>query len=102
MSDLHLVAFFLLAALAGARLTRLVVFDSYPPSVWLRVKWDDWTEDSQWNPLLKCGYCLSPWLVLALGLVGWFSGPHWLWWAFTAWMAASYIAAIVVAYDGDD
>lgn len=90
------------AAVAIARLTRLVIFDSFPPSAWLRGKWESWTEGSSWSPLLQCQYCLAPWLTAADIVAGLASDLHATWWVVNAWLAVSYVASIVVAYDGDD
>lgn len=94
---------------ASARITRLMIFDHYPPVVWVRITWDKYTGSSPWNLLLHCGYCLAPWVTLAVGAlavwqlnIGWSTvASHW-WWSAATWLAASYAASIVVAYDGDD
>jgi hypothetical protein len=33
---------------------------------------------------------------------GYLSDWHPIWWVFNAWMSVSYVAAIVMAYDGDE
>jgi len=85
--------------LSVARLTRLVTQDSFPPAVWLRVKWDDITDGSGWNTLLHCHWCLAPWLTIPVGLWGWLTDLHWSWWAFNGWLAAAYVASMVVERD---
>ena len=95
--------------IASARITRLVIFDHYPPMVWLRITWDRYTGNSSWNLLLHCGYCLAPWVALVAGALGcWSLGiefstlvDHW-WLAVCVWLSVAYLAAITVAYDGED
>jgi hypothetical protein len=89
----------LVGILSSARLTRLVAQDSFPPSVWARIKWDNLTEGKAWNPLLHCHWCLAPWFTAVVGLWGWLSGLHVAWWVFNAWLAASYVASMIVERD---
>lgn len=92
---------------AAARLTRLVTQDSYPPVAWVRAKWDDLTEDSDWNILLHCHWCLAPWIVLPMMVLGYFAlhghrpefHPWHLVWLFALWMALSYVASWIVNND---
>jgi hypothetical protein len=107
MTDFEWVAAFVFASLSSARLTRLVVWDSYPPVARLRAWWDSKTEDSEWNLLLHCGYCFGAWASLAI--FGWFTidlvldgHVHWSWWAFNGWLSVAYLAAIIMAYDGEE
>ena len=85
--------------LSTARLTRLITQDSFPPAVWLRVKWDDLTDGTGWNVLLHCHWCLSPWLVIPVGLWGLLSDFHVSWWLFNGWLAAAYVVAMIVERD---
>jgi hypothetical protein len=107
MTQFEWVAASVIAVLAAARLTRLFVWDAYPPTAWLRSKWDARTEDSDWNLLLHCGYCFG--MYVALFVMGWGAvdlylgdGLHLAWWVFHGWLAMSYLAAIVMAYDGEE
>ncbi len=84
-----------------ARLTRLVTQDSFPPSAWMRSKWDEITDDGPWSKLLHCPFCMSMWLAIPVILWGWLSNLHISWWLFNGWMAVSYLAAIVVMNDGE-
>lgn len=102
MSKFEMVAAFVVGVLATARLARLVVFDDYPPTVWLRIKVDTWTHENSWSKLVHCAYCLAPWIGLLDFIAGWASGYHWVWWVFNIWLAGGYLAAMAVAYDGDD
>ena len=99
--SLGLLGVTLLIVLGSARIVRLIAFDSYPPSTWLRIQWDN-RVTGEWNSLIHCAYCLAPYIVLvnlAVGMLSnWFIG----WVIINVWLAASYLASIVVAYDGDD
>ena len=72
------VAAFAVGVLSAARLTRLVMHDSFPPAVWFRIKWDDVTEDNGWNPLFHCHWCLSPWMTLIILSLRRYPLPSWL------------------------
>lgn len=87
--------------LSAARLTRLVVADDFPPSIWLRIRWDTWTKDGHWSKLVHCPWCLGPWLTLLVGLWAYLSNLHWTWWAFNGWLALSYVVSWVVFHDED-
>lgn len=102
LTDFEKVAAFVLLFLGTARMVRLISFDSYPPSAWVRIKWDNLTGDSGWNPLLHCAYCLAPYLLAVNMAWAYFSDFHWSWWAANIWLGGSYLASMTVAYDGDD
>lgn len=96
---------YLLASVVGilssARLTLLVLADSWPPSVWLRMKWDDLTGDNPWAEILRCAWCLPPW-VLAVNLAAaLLSGLHPVWWIVNVWLAASLVTSWVAIKAGD-
>lgn len=108
MSNFEIVAYFLIGTLATARVARLVIFDVYPPAAWVRSKWDDLTHESGWNPLFHCAYCLTPYIG-ALNLVAWVlmvrNGndlTQGIWVGANVLFGGAYVAAMVVAYDGDD
>jgi len=103
--------YFILAVVVGilsaGRLTRLVTADQWPPVVWVRDRWTDWTQKTErrqgWFLLLNCHWCFSPWAMLGVGawavlcrLEGWFGTA---WWLFNGWLAASYVVAMVVHRD---
>lgn len=102
MSTFAWVAAFVLSVVASARITRLVVFDHWPPAVWFRMKWDQWTNDGPWSFLVHCGYCFNVWAALAVVGSGWLSDWHTAWWLVTGWLSVSYLGAVFVAFDGDD
>lgn len=106
------VAAVVTAIISTARLTRLVTHDRYPPAMALRRWW--WNQTvakggwrAHWNLVLVgdepgdsgCPFCAAPWIMLAVGLWGWLSGPDAVWWGFNGWMAASYLASMVVVRD---
>lgn len=102
MSNFEWVAVAVVSVLGTARLTRLVVWDKYPPSMWLRTKWDEVTNDGPWSVLVHCGYCFGMWAGLFTVLTGYLSDWHEVWWLFNGWLATSYLAATYLAFDGDD
>jgi len=87
--------------LSVARTARLITYDDFPPMVWLRVRVLAWikNEDSKWKGLLECPFCLAPYLAAGMLFWGWVSDTDTVWWVINGWWAASYVAAIVVAYD---
>jgi hypothetical protein len=101
VSMFHWIAVAIVTVLASARLTRLSVYDDFPPVKWLRGKYLDATDGSDWSLLALCGYCFSFWATLTVVLSGYFSDYHVAWWLVCASLAASYLAAMVVANDGD-
>lgn len=92
----------IIAVLGTARVVRLVVFDDFPPIVWVRIKWADLTDGTPWTKLTECGYCNAPYFAAANLAWAYFSDLHWSWWLFNGWLALSYVAPIVVSYDQPD
>ena len=98
---------FIVATFTVARITRLVTFDDYPPTKWLRAKWDAKTGSSGWNEMLHCPYCFAtyPALVIvptfAVGLFGWdaFTSLLGFWWVGCSTLTVAYLAATFVASD---
>lgn len=105
MHALTYIAAALALILASARLTRAIVFDDFPPSKWIRDRWDAKTGGTGWNELFHCPYCMGVWVslpltVLTVGLtLGWgvFGSILVIWWVFLAWMAVAYLSGIIVA-----
>lgn len=106
-----LVAASLVAVLGVGRLARVIIYDAFPPAVWLRIKWDTLTDTPSersalhsWNKLLHCPWCLVPWLMLAC--IGWYVAGvfvaawiAWAWWLFWGWLALSYVASMIYVRD---
>lgn len=87
---------------ASARISRLFVHDHWPPAMWLRDRWDRTFSPTGWGILLNCHFCFTVWSTMLV--IGWgeISAYDRWWWLGCGWLAASYAAAYVVTYDGDD
>jgi len=92
----------LMTLVSSARITRLVVFDTWPPVQWVRDTWDRFTATSGWNPLLHCPACFSVWAATGVVLWGYFTDWGTPWWIINGVLAAAYAAQYVVVYDGLD
>lgn len=99
---LHPVALAIIGVLSVARITRLVTHDTWPPMEWARPKIAERLKG--WAELVVCPFCAAPYLMA--GQIAWFLllYPHheafvWGWVLPNLWWAASYVSAIVVAYD---
>lgn len=88
----------LIAVVSIARTARLLVHDTFPPVVWLRSHLIAWSPQS-WADLWSCQFCLAPYLAAGMGVWVWLSGLDTVWWIVNGWWAASYVAAMLVAYD---
>jgi hypothetical protein len=98
--DLGTIAAIIVAVLSVARTARLLIFDEFPPVVWLRIRVLSWfPEDSKWSVLLTCPFCMAPYLMAGMFGWAWLSDLHWTWWVINGWWAMSYLAATYVAYD---
>ena len=104
MEPLTIIAAVLVAVLGVYRLARVIIYDAFPPAVWLRIKWDDATHESSWNKLLHCPWCLIPWIMLVA--IAWFFGslygPEWVawsWWLFWGWLGLSGVSSMVYVRD---
>jgi hypothetical protein len=105
----------LVAITSAARITRLVTYDHYPPVMWLRIKWDEFTETApakrkpespwsreNWNLLFHCGYCFSFWAMCAIIAWGYYTDFQTAWWLVNGAFGGSYLSAILMANDGED
>ena len=103
--DLNVYVYYGLALatllLSSARITRLVVADEYPPSIWLRIKWDTITKDGPWALLLHCPWCLGPYVVAVNAAWAYISNTHWTWWVVNAFFALGYATSWIVFHDED-
>jgi hypothetical protein len=97
---LHYSLVLVVGVLSVARTVRLIIYDEFPPMEWLRARLLAlFPEDSKWKAILTCPFCLAPYVTAAMIAWAYFSDLHWSWWLLNIWWAASYVAAIVVAYD---
>lgn len=99
--DFHLVLAVLVAIVSSARLNRLLTQDYFPPTMWIRNKWDALTEDRfpDWNRLFHCHWCMSFWTTIPVVLWGWLSDLHISWWVVNGILAISYLNAMLVERD---
>ncbi len=84
---------------AAARATRLVTKDHWPPMSFVRRKYVEKTEGTEWSVLAECPFCVAPYVVavdLAWALR---SGLGSKWWIANGWFAASYAASLIVVRD---
>lgn len=94
----------LVVVFGAGRLTRVITYDAYPPSIAFRSWWiNKVARGGGWGKLADCFWCMSPWITaFAIGtffltpLVAW---VLWAWWIFWGWLALAYVAAIVLARD---
>lgn len=88
----------IVGVMSVARTARLITWDALPPAVWFR-ETAEAKMGEKWGKLVTCPYCVAPYLTA--GMIAWayLSDLHWTWWLANGWWAASYAAAIVVAYD---
>lgn len=101
MTPFQIIITALVAVVGSARFTRLIVADSYPPSMWVRDKWRVITKDGSWSKLVDCPWCAAPYVCAAnLGLGYFLHWPTW-WYIVNCWLAASYAAAWLVYKDED-
>lgn len=92
------------AVLGVGRFARLITYDDYPPTIWIRSLWAGITKDNGWTKLAECYWCFTPWAMLVCG--GWFALGYlvlpWVlivWWLFWGWLALSYVASMIIARD---
>lgn len=91
----------LVGVLSAGRVIRLLVNDDFPPTVWLRMKWDGLTKDGDWSKIVHCGWCASPYICAVILAWGLLSHLHWTWWVLNGWAAGSYVASWLVFHDED-
>lgn len=87
--------------LSSGRITRLVVEDEYPPTIALRMRWDEVTHDGPWAKLVHCPWCFGPWVSAVLAAWAYVSNLHWTWWVVNAFFALGYVTSWVVFHDSD-
>lgn len=95
----EIVAAVVVGVLSVARTARLLTHDTLPPVEKLRSWLSARLAESDWEELIHCPFCVAPYLAAGMGVWWWLADGHWTWWVINGWWAASYVAAIVVAYD---
>lgn len=111
-TEFYWAAVALTTIVSASRLTRLATWDEFPPVKWLRNKYAAVTDGSDWQVLAFCGYCASFWITAFVVGWGWLAGVYTdspetsvsgnVWWIINGVLATSYLAAILMAHDGDD
>lgn len=106
-TPLLLLAAFVLATLAAARLTRFVVHDDFPPMEYVRGTYRRLVGYGPWEGLVTCPFCFAPYaagglLALGIGFDVWTPDLSELaswWWIVVVWASMSYLAAMIVVRD---
>ena len=84
---------------AAARATRLVTKDHWPPMAFVRRKYTEMTEGTEWSVLAECPFCVAPYIVAADLAWALRSDLGRKWWIANGWFAASYAASLIVVRD---
>ena len=84
---------------AAARLTRLVTKDHWPPMSYVRRKYVELTDGTEWSVLAECPFCVAPYVVAADLAWALRSDLGRKWWIANGWFAASYAASLIVVRD---
>lgn len=84
-----------------ARVVRLITADTFPPAVWLRIKWQAITKDGEWSVIAECPWCLPPYILAPNAAWALLSDYHWSWWMFNIFMTFIYIVSWLVFHDED-
>lgn len=110
LSPFVLIAAVIVGVIGVARLTRLLVIDTWPPVVSIRMWWyrrtmvkdgPDKGDEGPWFALVSCPYCAAPYIAAVIMAWALLTDLHWSWWVFNGWLAASYLASIIVVKDGE-
>lgn len=94
----------LVLVLGVARLTRVITYDQYPPTIAFRSWWiRRVTKGNGWGKLADCWWCAAPW-VMAPAIGVFFLTPLqpwilWTWWIGLSWLSLAYVASMVIARD---
>lgn len=88
----------LVAALATARVTRLITADriTEPPRMWLLLRLDP---EGLGSYLVTCAWCVSVYVGAGAAALLWF-GPSWTVWPLSA-LAFSYVAGWLASKEGE-
>jgi hypothetical protein len=101
---LLIVAAVIVAVFGIGRTVRLLTYDDFPPSIWVRSLWNRVTRGSLWHKIVTCLWCASPYITAIC--MGWFFLGLFLWqplliawWIVWGFAALSYAASILVRRD---
>lgn len=92
------------AIVGSARVVRLLTYDDFPPTEWMRQRWANLTKGNKWGKIMFCLWCASPY-VMAGAIIWFIVGVLWVpwltiaWWIAFSWAALSYLASIFVYWD---
>lgn len=98
-NELAAVAAVPVGIVAAARMTRLVTKDHWPPMSFVRRKYVELTEGTEWSVLAECPFCVAPYVVAADLAWALRSDLGRKWWIANGWFAASYAASLIVVRD---
>jgi len=93
-----LVCAAVVAVLAVARFTRLIVDDDYPPTRWLTERFVRLVPE-KWGVLVECSWCTSPYVAAIIVGWAWATDLHWSWWFVNSIAALSWLAGFMNARD---
>ena len=93
-----LIAAFVVGVLAVARITRLIVDDTFPP-VRAATDWYIRHTPEKWGALVECPWCVAPYITVVDMAWAWSTGLHWTWWFGNVWAAVSWLAAWLTLRD---
>lgn len=108
--EFYWVAVAATTVISASRVTRLATVDKFPPVKRVREWYEEKTDAGDWVWLVLCGYCFSFWATLGVVVWGDLAGVYdfgdyslsaQAWWFFNGIFAASYLAAVFMANDGD-
>jgi len=103
--EFYWIAVAVVTVIASARLTRLVTYDVFPPTRWIREVWGEVMDRSAvtrgYAVLTYCQWCFSFWATLPLVLWGYYTDFQPAWWLVNGSLAGSYLAAIFMTNDTD-
>lgn len=102
MSEFTYVAIAIVSITSASRITRLLTYDDFPPTVWVRNLWDKITGHGPYALLFHCGYCMGLWAAAVVLGWGYLCDFDTVWWLFNSWLGVGYLAAILMAHDGED
>lgn len=92
----------IIGTLSAARITRLITWDAFPPTMKIRDLWDKITREGDYALLFHCPWCMGFWVTLGITAWGFGTDFNRWWWIINAVFGLSYVAAMIIVHDGDD